>query len=226
MACLLCSGFCFSFCVGSRAQRRAPQVGIMSVYYSAAKEEVKPGFVCRRLGFCQGTDGRDRGHQKWKENLLKHTFCSWLSFVSVDCCRCGRGALSARLTLLSVLRPDGRISGLSLFMVHCRGAFLGVAGRGCRVGGVKHRGGFCHLKSAPGPCCGAGDEGRELRVRRKQSCGGASLQLPQGEPAECRASLHTHMCLFPPKTEVNNTVKWSGTILCPFPRCLWGETGL
>ena len=80
----------------------------------------------------------------------------------MDCCRCGRGALSARLTLLSVLGPDERISGLSLFAVHCRGAFLGVTGGGCRREGVKHRGEFCHQKSAPHPRCGAGDEGREL----------------------------------------------------------------
>lgn len=115
-----------------------PRLEIMSVY-SPEKEELKASASCvgtvgqwdQCVGLHQSTDSGDQGHQKWKQNLLKYAFCHWLSFVSMDCCRCGRGALSATLMLLSVLGPDERISGLSLFVVHCQGAFLGVAGGGC-----------------------------------------------------------------------------------------------
>lgn len=76
--------------------------------YSPAKKKLKPGASSagtmgqrdRCVGLYQNAGGGDRGHQKWKQNLLKYVFCNWLSFVSMDCCCCGRGALSAGLMLL------------------------------------------------------------------------------------------------------------------------------
>lgn len=67
--------------------------------------------------------------------------------------------------------------------------------------------------------------GLEMRGEGWGRCGDDSLQPPQGEPAGQRDSLHTH-CPFPPRARANNTVMRSGTILWPFPWCLWGETGL
>lgn len=45
---------------------------------------------------------------------------------------------------------------------------------------MKHTGGVCHLQSAPGPCCGAGDEGTQLEWGQEGA--EAPLQPPQGEP--------------------------------------------
>lgn len=120
------------------------------------------GSVGRARGLPQSCQ-RAPGAPKMGKNRLKYVFCGCLSFVSVDCCRCGRGALSGRLLLLCAgARWKNKWVCLYLLPI-VEVLSWGWQEQGAEgEGGVKHRGEFCHLQSAPGPCCGAGDEGREL----------------------------------------------------------------